>query len=119
MPGQIESAEDAFTREARSRGLASAYAQSAAADLRLYRPGAAPALDRAQALERELPDARGWAGSRSEARWRARGTSATRAGATPRPPRPTSRSGTSCTSGATRRGAWRLVLDVVNPASAK
>jgi len=58
--GPIENAENAFTREARERGLAAAYSQHAAADLRLYWPGAAPALDRAQALTREMPDARGW-----------------------------------------------------------
>jgi hypothetical protein len=58
--GPIEGAESAFTREARERGLAAAYSRHAAADLRLYRPGAPPTLDRTQALARELPDARGW-----------------------------------------------------------
>ncbi|MGZ7246494.1 hypothetical protein ACXWO4_10585, partial [Streptococcus pyogenes] len=47
-------------RDAASRGLAAAYAQYAAADLRLYRPGSPPAVDRTQALGRALPDARTW-----------------------------------------------------------
>jgi ketosteroid isomerase-like protein len=117
--GPIESAENAFTREARDRGLASAYAQSAAADLRLYRPGAAPALDRAQALARELPDARGWVWvtEKSEvARSGDFGYTRGRYAAAAAPDKPL---GYFLRVWRCEAGAWRVVLDVVNPASAK
>ena len=56
----IAGAESAFVRDARERGLAAAYSQHAATDLRLYHPGDPPALDKEQALGRALPDSRGW-----------------------------------------------------------
>ena len=117
--GPIESAESAFVRDVRDLGLAAAYAQHAAADLRLYRPGLAPALDRAQALTRELPDARGWmwVTERSEvARSGDFGYTRGRYAAAAAPDKPL---GYFLRVWRYEATAWRVVLDVVNPAIAR
>jgi len=117
--GPIESAENDFVREARERGLVSAYSRHAATDLRLYLPGATPALDRTQALARALPDARGWAWvtERSDvARSGDFGYTRGRYASAATPDKPL---GYFLRVWRYEAPAWRIVLDVVNPAPAK
>lgn len=65
--GSMEAAEAAFAARARAAGLRAAHAAHAAADLRFYRPGHAPLLGRAAALASSaLGEARhAWALERS------------------------------------------------------
>jgi ketosteroid isomerase-like protein len=117
--GPVESAESAFAREAGERGLAAAYARHGAADLRLYRPGAAPALDKAQVLARELPDGRGWAWTTERSEVARSGDFAYTRGRYAAAGTPDKPLGWFLRVWRYEPPAWRVVLDVVNPAPEK
>ena len=115
--GTIDAAEDGFAIDARTRGLRAAYAEHAASDLRFYRNGAAPALGKAAALARDLPEAKDWVWSveRSEtARSADFGYARGRYAAASAPDKPL---GYFMRVWRFEPPAWRIVLDVVNPAA--
>jgi len=112
----IAAAEEAFARDVKSLGLAAAYERHAASDLRFYRPGAAPALGKAAALVRAMPQASEWTWTveRSEsARSGEIGYVRGRYSAAASPDKPL---GYFMRLWRFEAGAWRIVLDVVNPA---
>jgi len=114
--GSIAAAEAAFARDVKSLGLAAAYERHAASDLRLYRPGAAPALGKAAALARAMPQASDWTWTveRSEsARSGEIGYARGRYAAAALPDKPL---GYFMRLWRFAAGAWRIALDVVNPA---
>lgn len=116
----LEEAEAAFARDALARGSARAYARFAAGDVRLYRPGSAPALGRAEALAREVPGAPAdlvWTTERSDvASSRDFGYTRGRYAAAQAPDKPL---GYFLRVWRHEAPGWRIVLDVVNPAPAK
>jgi len=113
--GPIEGTENAFARDAREGGLAAAYARHAAADVRLYLPGTVPTLDKAQALARELPDARGWVWTTERSDVARSGDFAYTRGRYAAAAAPGKPLGYFLRVWRYEASAWRVVLDVVNP----
>ena len=113
--GPLEGAESAFAREAGERGLASAYKLHGAADLRLYLPGAAPSLDKAQALARTLPDGRGWVWTTERSEVARSGDFGYTRGRYAAAAAPGNALGYFLRVWRYEAPSWRVVLDVVNP----
>ncbi len=115
--GTIDAAEGSFARDARTRGLHAAYAGHAASDVRFYRTGAPPALGKAAMLARDIPEAKDWIWSveQSEtARTADFGYARGRYAAASAPDKPL---GYFMRAWRFEAPAWRIVLDVVNPAA--
>ena len=115
--GTIDAAEGSFAHDARTRGLRAAYAEHAASDLRFYRTGAPPALGKAATLARDIPEGTDWVWSveRSEtARSVDFGYARGRYAAASAPDKPL---GYFMRVWRFEAPAWRIVLDVVNPAA--
>jgi len=117
--GSVEATEEAFAREARAQGLAAAYSRHAAGDLRLYLPGSPPTLDKAQALARSLPDARGWTWTTERSEMARSGDFAYTRGRYAAASAPGKPLGYFLRAWRYEAPSWRIVLDVVNPAPPK
>jgi ketosteroid isomerase-like protein len=114
-PEALTAAEKRFAATALAAGLRAAYAQNAAEDFRFYRNGSAPVIGKAAALAApgtaEMPVT--WTIERSETAKSAdfgyaRGSYAADGAAKPL--------GYFLRVWRVERGAWRIVLDVTNPA---
>jgi len=111
----IDAAEERFASEAKANGLQAAYAKHGSASLRLYRPGNAPMAgkDAALAWRCLATERRTWTVEKSEAARSndlgyARGAYSGESGGTP--------DGWFLRVWHREAGAWRIAMDVSNPA---
>lgn len=118
-PESLEAAEAAFARRAREAGLRSAHAAHAAGDLRFYRPGHSPILGREAALASPaMDDARQtWTVERSAVA--ASGDFGYARGRYANVSSPGEAAGYYLRVWRREAGAWRVALEVVNPAPPK